>query len=638
MTIEKTKDDRTAEEIIQYFSANLHSSADPQLHAALQEKNAKKLWASWCYHCNKRMTFFYPNELIRLLIPELRQKCYEDPQNPYQKYAVQSFMVYSIENAFQINSPREWIQNVSDLSKLLNQFAKLPYPEELPLCHQLLMGEYQFLFGQLYPDLIPFCTMVSDGVKQLNYGLQSFVDEQGLPRPCYLDQLRSLLACWTRAQNIAFKSREVLFSDNNKKRFEWVVLQCLRWMRPDGTTVFSPYKPSSTEVKPVFNSFINILKDAFLFDADKDDSQIAEMIFAQDLKKKEFSSFPEKTKVDIDELPEGFMEASCFASEHRIAVLRKSWNLQSPALYLATDFGNQHQLDFRKISTPSLQMLKEFEHTTEVQNSVRMNASSPDIQMEFFWKKKMFFCGDWKTSIHIDDQKLQPIGNWHVLCQDIDSNYAYMEWELPLTKNYHLERLVLMIFKEDFLLLADTLLPNDPKTMTDVDIQYKTTLPLCKNLMFGSPSDAMELITVPGKGKRAIVYPVMSIIPPALPEWRSNDPQHMSLVQQKQEILQKYNVCGKALFMPLLFNLNEQRAKTTCTWRQLTVGENMEAVSRNRAVGYRIQLGTEQYIIYRSLEECKCRTLLGHHLNSEFMFASFDPQQGVHSIIEVERN
>ena len=72
------------------------------------------------------------------------------------------------------------------------------------------------------------------------------------------------------------------------------------------------------------------------------------------------------------------------------------------------------------------------------------------------------------------------------------------------------------------------------------------------------------------------------------------------------------------------------------TWRQLTVAADLERQPADVAVGYRVQLGRDQWLIYRSLAEPANRTLLGHNLSTEMLLARFDETGEVEPLIEVE--
>jgi hypothetical protein len=68
----------------------------------------------------------------------------------------------------------------------------------------------------------------------------------------------------------------------------------------------------------------------------------------------------------------------------------------------------------------------------------------------------------------------------------------------------------------------------------------------------------------------------------------------------------------------------------------LTVAQDRRSVAADVAVGYRVQLGRKQWLIYRSLGSRANRTLLGSNLISEFMLARFTQQGEAEPLLEIE--
>jgi hypothetical protein len=67
----------------------------------------------------------------------------------------------------------------------------------------------------------------------------------------------------------------------------------------------------------------------------------------------------------------------------------------------------------------------------------------------------------------------------------------------------------------------------------------------------------------------------------------------------------------------------------------VTVAENLAAVPGDCAVGYRVQIGARQWLVYRSLGPKGNRTLLGHNLVSEMLVARFTRGE-VEALLEIE--
>ena len=83
---------------------------------------------------------------------------------------------------------------------------------------------------------------------------------------------------------------------------------------------------------------------------------------------------------------------------------------------------------------------------------------------------------------------------------------------------------------------------------------------------------------------------------------------------------------GRLQSLRLLFiDLEPTRFKQFVTWRKLTVGENLEVVPRDIAVGYRVQNGLQQWMFYRVLAGRGNRTVLGYNTSYEFGCQRFLP-------------
>ena len=72
------------------------------------------------------------------------------------------------------------------------------------------------------------------------------------------------------------------------------------------------------------------------------------------------------------------------------------------------------------------------------------------------------------------------------------------------------------------------------------------------------------------------------------------------------------------------------------TWRQLTIAENRQTLSPDLAVGYRVQVRNDHWLVYRSLGPRGNRTLLGHNLVSEFLVARFKTDGEIEPLVEIE--
>jgi hypothetical protein len=93
---------------------------------------------------------------------------------------------------------------------------------------------------------------------------------------------------------------------------------------------------------------------------------------------------------------------------------------------------------------------------------------------------------------------------------------------------------------------------------------------------------------------------------------------------------------GRRLYAPWFIDLEAKRLSRPFTWRSLTVGEERAIVPADTAVGYRVQCGKSQWLVYRSLGPIGNRTVLGKNMMSDFLLARFKPAGDTQPLIEVE--
>ena len=87
---------------------------------------------------------------------------------------------------------------------------------------------------------------------------------------------------------------------------------------------------------------------------------------------------------------------------------------------------------------------------------------------------------------------------------------------------------------------------------------------------------------------------------------------------------------------PLLIDLDKKRLDEQLTWRHLSIAERRELQPADIAVGYRAQIGTRQWLFYRSLAAPAARTVLGQNLSTEFLAARFKQEGETDILVEIE--
>jgi hypothetical protein len=132
-----------------------------------------------------------------------------------------------------------------------------------------------------------------------------------------------------------------------------------------------------------------------------------------------------------------------------------------------------------------------------------------------------------------------------------------------------------------------------------------------------------------GKRCRAVVMPL------ALPEWKG-EPAAGTLEAVDAGVQLRLRTEARRLLAPLFFDLDIRRSKKPHTWRRLTVAADLEIQRGDTAVGYRVQIGRQQWLFYRSLAPRASRSVLGQNFSTEFVAARFTRAGQAEKLIEIE--
>jgi len=282
------------------------------------------------------------------------------------------------------------------------------------------------------------------------------------------------------------------------------------------------------------------------------------------------------------------------------------------------------------------------------------------VCVEIGCRKEVFWSGPWALEVLQDGQPLRPTGPWEEVCWESADGVDYLELEIDLGSGVRVQRHLALAGKDNFVFLADAVLANRPARL-----EYRGWLPLAPGMSL-LPAESSREVFVEGRGMKAQVAGTLRVpsaqggggsgrhtecacystrpersrkmalvLPLALPEWRIDTrPGTLAAVDERMELSQ--SATGSALFAPLFVDMDRRRIARPCTWRQLTVGENLAIQPPDVAVGYRVMVGRQQWLIYRSLAPAANRSLLGHNLVSGMLLARFDRKGEVESLVEIE--
>jgi hypothetical protein len=254
------------------------------------------------------------------------------------------------------------------------------------------------------------------------------------------------------------------------------------------------------------------------------------------------------------------------------------------------------------------------------QSRLAVDFSDRRLDIEVATGERILLQGDTLPSIQVDDQALRLVDDWEEVCWESDNDMDYIELEAQLSDQWRIQRQMLLARADNFLYLADAVLGTSPG-----QIRYQHQLPLAEGVSADQTHENTEVhLLAP---KRAA-----TIIPPSLSEWKSDcRDSRLDLSPLTHSVQQR----GTTLYAPLFIDLDHGRRRKALTWRQLTVGQDLQIVPPTDAVAYRIQIGKQQWVFYRSLHGVGNRTFIGVNLTSEFLAARFGTDGEIEPMIDI---
>lgn len=256
---------------------------------------------------------------------------------------------------------------------------------------------------------------------------------------------------------------------------------------------------------------------------------------------------------------------------------------------------------------------------------IHLDYTDETCDLELFGGRPRLLAGPWEVAIEVAAESQAPCGDWTLTCEYTDDDVHYVELEQPWTGGLVLQRQVLLLRDDRCVLLADAVITEtnghgagDPGDQ----IVYEARFTLDPDVSAEPDAETREFLLRDDKKNRGLVLPL------AAGEWKVG-PSPATVESAAGKLLHRVGGVGR-VYAPLWIDLQTRRLARKRTWRQLTVGDELRIVGRDEAVGYRIQMGSEQWMIYRSLADARCRTVLGKHLLADFLCTRFDMGDGSH--------
>ena len=248
----------------------------------------------------------------------------------------------------------------------------------------------------------------------------------------------------------------------------------------------------------------------------------------------------------------------------------------------------------------------------------------PVPRLEIAVGDRLLVDGPWQWEAWADGRALEPEAAWTVSCWESDRKATFLELTAPLGGGRQMERQVVVLPRDRIVLLADAVTSSGAALPTE--LRYRGLVPLAPSLD-AEPADDTREVRVSDTATRLIALPL------GLPEWRTAGSGRLEAASGGLVLSQQG---GGRLYAPLWLDFDAGRIGGPLTWRQLTVADTRLILPPHQAVGYRVQAGLEQWLVYRSLDTPRNRTLLGCNVSCEFLVGRVKNSGEVARTLEIQ--
>ncbi|MEL6108037.1 MAG: hypothetical protein AAFU85_18585 [Planctomycetota bacterium] len=238
-------------------------------------------------------------------------------------------------------------------------------------------------------------------------------------------------------------------------------------------------------------------------------------------------------------------------------------------------------------------------------------------QLELIAGKSVVISGDIETEIIAGGTTLTARGDWVSTCEYTDDDVHYLEIEQPMSAGYVLQRQFMVIREDRCCLFADALVRGTASKRPASEVtEYRMSVPLAGSIDCDCETETSELFLHDEKR-------LSMVLPLSAHEWRNGGTQTV-IGKTSDGRLSITSRGRRQLYVPLWFDFARARFRKKRTWRQLTVAEDLRIVGADAAAAFRVQVGKEQWILYRSMSAAKPRTFFGRQMIADFYVARFD--------------
>ena len=255
---------------------------------------------------------------------------------------------------------------------------------------------------------------------------------------------------------------------------------------------------------------------------------------------------------------------------------------------------------------------------------------------------RLLINGPWQCRATKGGRSLAIEGAWSLSCWESDTQATYFEIIAPLAGGLQIDRQIVLLPQDRVVLLADAITHRsgesaggstafavtDPlRAFAESGLKVGAVVPLAASLEGEQTDETREILVYDTK-------PRLLAVPLSLPEWKAAG--RGSFAATPEGLVLEHESAGSRCYAPLWLDFETARQGRPLTWRQLTVADTRQNLPPHQATGFRIQEGLEQWLVYRTLDEARNRTVLGCNISCGFVVGRIERTGVVERMIEID--
>ncbi|MDB5387954.1 MAG: hypothetical protein JWM11_3600 [Planctomycetaceae bacterium] len=435
--------------------------------------------------------------------------------------------------------------------------------------------ELPWLSGVVFSSVKGSEKLRRHGADLLEHELVERTDDHGTPHAALLPRWSMWLAIYTRFVKTAMRHGLTPWDDDAAELFRTAVEKTAPLIQPDGRLTFS--RVSLENSRPFIEE---VLRTTGWPDAEAAIQSLLtfpKRTAKQNGSGRNITSAARRTPLEICLAPVNQSDESAWA------VMRTHWGAHADRVVI--------------------------EHDQPAQN------------IELMIQGQRILEGEWRSTLTINKKVIPVRGDWSCVCWQSDPDGDYLELQLTLPGVARIERQVLISRTRQFCILAESF-----AEMPDGEFTYHSRWPTCAGIAGTSNAKTREIRFEAG-GVPIRCFPV------ALPD------RHVFSTPGKfgTDLSCTTTVRGTGWYNPILLDWSPARRTAPAEWKALTVAEDRTAVKPGVASGYRLKLGSHQWLMYRSLIRTdEPRSVLGHQTRYETVIGSVEANGDITPLMLVE--